>query len=492
MNREILRLQSITQRLYGNKVLSNIYFNLYEGEIHGIIGINGAGKSTLARVIAGWQQGYEGTIFLENQKVRLASAEMAMHMGIAMVPQDPDTISTMSIAEYIFTLRKEASKRVLLRRREMEGRTIKLLEEMGYPLPPGRTMGELTRSQKKFMSIAKTLTYNPKILIFDDTEIGMEPEDVNLFWGIIKKQCLKGISCIVISQNLPRLSAECGRITVLRGGRIAGTVKNGSCSEAHIMNLVLGTKDREGDKISEIHLGREILRLEDIRGIYLKKVSFSIAQGEILGLTGADDAGKEELGDILYGCKKYQSGSLYFCGQPVTVKASHEAVRMGIGFIPEERNRLLLENQTVKDNLTFLQMQTAKNRFGYLKPSIAGYLARDWCEKENISEFAKNTLNEVGGNVRQKLLLGRWQDKTLKLLLLNHPTNGLEQKERRKTLERILEYSKNGTAVLLITNDLQELVSLCHRVIVLKKGEISGEIYKEELSEMAVTKLKLM
>lgn len=258
------------------------------------------------------------------------------------------------------------------------------------------------------------------------------------------------------------------------------------------MNLVLGTKDREGDKISEIHLGREILRLEDIRGIYLKKVSFSIAQGEILGLTGADDAGKEELGDILYGCKKYQSGSLYFCGQPVTVKDSHEAVRMGIGFIPEERNRLLLENQTVKDNLTFLQMQTAKNRFGYLKPSIAGYLARDWCEKENISEFAKNTLNEVGGNVRQKLLLGRWQDKTLKLLLLNHPTNGLEQKERRKTLERILEYSKNGTAVLLITNDLQELVSLCHRVIVLKKGEISGEIYKEELSEMAVTKLKLM
>lgn len=480
----VLEMRGITKRFPGIVANDDVSFDLREGEVHALLGENGAGKSTLMNILYGLYHPDEGEIRINGRPVQLGSPRAAIDAGVGMVHQHFMLIPVMTVAENIVLASEPTRDGVLLDIRAAEQRVSELSERYGLAVDPRARVQDITVGQQQRVEILKALYRNAEILALDEPTAVLTPQEATELFGIVRELTSRGTSIIFISHKLNEVAEIADRITVLRRGKLIETLPAAGTTEASLARLMVGrdvllrvdkTPARPGDPL----LAVEGLRVVDDRGIEkVRGVSFTVHSGEIVGLAGIDGNGQTELIDAMTGLRHSTLGTVSVDAAEVTQLGVQEHFDAGLGHVPEDRQRrgLVLEFSIAENLAVHDFRKPPESRFGWLYPrrllERAARLIREFDVRGGGPETAAGGLS--GGN-QQKVVLAREIDRDPKVLIAAQPTRGLDVGAIEFVHRRIVEERDEGRGVLLVSLELEEILSLSDRILVMYEGEIVGE-----------------
>jgi len=480
----VLEMEHITKRFPGIVANDDVSFDLREGEVHALLGENGAGKSTLMNILYGLYHPDEGEIRIKGRPVQLGSPRGAIDAGVGMVHQHFMLIPVMTVAENIVLASEPTRDGVLLDIRTAERRVSELSERFGLAVDPRARVQDITVGQQQRVEILKALYRNAEILALDEPTAVLTPQEAGELFQIIRELTSQGTSIIFISHKLNEVAEIADRITVLRRGKLIETLPAEGATEASLARLMVGREVLlRVDKTAANPAGplREVegLHVLDDRGIEkVKGVSFTVYGGEVLGIAGIDGNGQTEMIDAMTGLRSSASGTVTVEGADITSRDVQGHFDAGLGHVPEDRQRrgLVLEF-TIAENLAIHDFgRPPDSRFGWLYPrrlvERAGKLIREFDVRGGGPETKAGALS--GGN-QQKVVLAREIDRDPKVLIAAQPTRGLDVGAIEFVHRRIVEERDEGRGVLLVSLELEEILSLSDRILVMYEGEIVGE-----------------
>jgi simple sugar transport system ATP-binding protein len=499
-NRSALRLENIS-KTYG-QVEANKHINLtiFENEIHAIVGENGAGKSTLMNIIYGVVEPDEGTIEIWGKPVKIQSSLDAIRCGIGMVFQHFTLASTLTVMENVI-LGMEPSHLGWLDRRKMEDAVNRLNDLFGFQVPPHALVRDLTVSQQQRVEILKTLYRNAKLIILDEPTAVLTPQEIESLFEIIRKLKAEGHTIIFISHKLMEVKSIADRISVLRQGKWVATVDTKSVSPADIANMMVGRDvisriQRPAKKdVSCVAEIRNLTVLSDANTIAVRNFSLNIYGGEILGIAGVEGNGQTQLLECLSGLRPARSGKIIMQGKEITSNSVESRRNLGLAFIPPDRRTSGVAEQA---KIYEVLLADRINRYPYRSGILINQSIIRKTAQELISEYqikAAGPDAEVkslsGGNI-QKVVLAREISCKPKILIAAEPTRGVDVAAAEYAHQQILNARQVGVAILLITSDLDELLLLSDRIIIMYKGEIVAiEKNTKDLDRMTIGRYML-
>lgn len=481
----VLQMRDIHKTFPGVKALSGVDFEVYPNEIVGLVGENGAGKSTLMKILAGVYQVDDGEIFLNGEQVNIKSPQDARALGIGMVFQEQAVLPNLTVYENIFFgNEKKFSRYGLIAKREMVQEAREVLNEVGVDIAPDAYLHDLSFMERQMVEIARIFWLSRKvsaknpIIILDEPTTVLEEKEIKLLFEKLK--LLKQRASIVyISHRLSEVVELCDRVYVLKDGKNAGCFYRQKVSENLLRSHMVGRDFHE-----EYYLVNEqnqplpnvVLELQNCtKKGFFEDISFQLHRGEILSLCGTIGSGKEELCLALYGLLKIDGGEIFVEGKKVNITSPAHAFSLGIGYIPEDRrNEGLILSLPVFENMTLSVVE--KLRKGPVvdkKKQIA--LSREMVEKLNIKtpNVFVPCFNLSGGN-QQKVVLSKWLLSKVKILIMSHPTRGVDVGAKHEIYALIREMARQGMAMILMGDSFEEDIGLAHRILVMKDGKISG------------------
>ena len=480
----VLEMEHITKRFPGIVANDDVSFDLRAGEVHALLGENGAGKSTLMNILYGLYHPDEGEIRIKGRTVELGSPRGAIDAGVGMVHQHFMLIPVMTVAENIVLASEPTREGVLLDIRAAERRVGELSERFGLAVDPRARVQDITVGQQQRVEILKALYRNAEILALDEPTAVLTPQEAGELFQIIRELTSQGTSIIFISHKLNEVAEVADRITVLRRGKLIETLPAEGATEASLARLMVGRDvllrvDKSAAKPAAPLLEVNGLHVLDDRGIEkVRGVSFTVHGGEILGLAGIDGNGQTELIDAMTGLRHAASGTVTVEGVDITSRDVQGHFDAGLGHVPEDRQRrgLVLEF-SIAENLAIHDFGSPPaSRFGWLYPrrllERATQLIREFDVRGGGPETKAGALS--GGN-QQKVVLAREIDRDPKVLIAAQPTRGLDVGAIEFVHRRIVEERDEGRGVLLVSLELEEILSLSDRVLVMYEGEIVGE-----------------
>ena len=488
---EVLHLVHITKRYGGVVALQDVDFSVLRGEVHGLVGENGSGKSTLVKVATGVVQPDEGAeIYLEGQRIPRLSPYLSFHRGIHVVHQDLSLFPNLSVAENILSHEYIEKRRPLVWWSDMERRAKEVLEKLGVDLDPREIVGRLPFADQQLVAICRAIASQAKLIILDEPTSSLTFREVQRLFGFIRELKAQGIATVFISHRLDEVLEISDRITVLKDGVKVGTFLKEELTKGRLSFLMTGKEITARSSLSFLSEAREILRVEGLtrRGEYYD-VTFSLYEGEILGLIGPRGAGRTELALTLFGLTPPDRGRIILDGREVVFRSNRDAIRHGIGYVPE--NRLLqglVLDQPIADNIVVTILDSLVNHGGFLRPavkfSVAEKAVKDFGIKTQVVDAPARSLS--GGN-QQKVVLSRWILTAPKILILDAPTHGVDVAAKESIYETIRALSqKRDISILFISDEEHEVLEVCHRVLVMREGRIVREYKAEEVTEEAL------
>ncbi len=480
----VLEMRGITKRFPGIVANDAVDFDLRPGEVHALLGENGAGKSTLMNILYGLYTPDEGEIRVRGDKVVMHSPRDAISQGIGMVHQHFMLIPVMTVAENVVLADEPRQGGVLLDYAEAERRVRELAARFKFAIDPGARIENISVAQQQRVEILKALYRKADILILDEPTAVLTPQEANELFQILRELIAEGLSVIFITHKLDEVLQISDRITTLRRGKKIETVDSAGATEAGLAKMMVGREvllrvDKKAAAPGEPMLVVENLSVKDDRGLpAVRDVSFDVRAGEIVGIAGVDGNGQSELIDALAGLLKPDTGRVVVGGHDVTSESVREHLDEGVGHIPEDRQRrgLVLEF-TLAENLAF---------FAYRQPPVSRY---GWLRPRRMIERAKGLLTAYdvrgggpqtraaglsGGN-QQKVVLAREVERDPKVLVAAQPTRGLDVGAIEFVHRRLVEERDEGRAILLVSFELEEVLSLSDRILVVYEGRIVGE-----------------
>lgn len=485
----VLAVKNITKRFPG--VVANDHINLEfkAGEVHAILGENGAGKTTLMNILYGLVQPDEGEIYFKGKKVLIKSPQDAISLGIGMVHQHFMLVPTLEVWENVILGLKT---RLFLDKERIKRKILDISKEYNLKIDPDAQVWQLSAGEKQRVEIIKMLYRGAQVLILDEPTSMLTPQEVKELFVIVQKMAKKGLAVIpFITHKLDEVIQISDVVTVLRKGRVVGTVRTEETNKKELAEMMVGRKvlfkvpqykHKKGKVVLEV---RNLSALSD-KGIQiLKGVSFSLNEGEILGIAGVAGNGQRELSEVITGMRKPTSGSVIILGKDVTGRSTREIIEMGVGFIPEDRKKTgLVLDLSVAENLVlrshFKNPFAKRARFGLSR--VLDYKAISKFADELISEFQIKTPSSnvpagylSGGNL-QRVILARELSLKPKILIACNPTAGLDVGATEFIRKKIMEQKRKGTGILLISEDLNEVLSMSDRVAVIFEGKIMGVV----------------
>lgn len=487
----LLLLKNVTKTFYGVKVLDDIRFELKAGEVHALIGENGAGKSTLAHLIAGVHQPDSGTFMLEDREVSIGSPYHAKKLGIAIVHQEPPLLPDMTVAENIFLSRQADLMGIFTNNRRRRRQAKQLLRSLGSSLHPDTLVRYLSASDRYLVAIAQAISRKPKILIMDEPSDYLPHQDRGRLFDLVRDCSSQGIGIVYITHRLKEIANLCDRITILRDGKHVITRSVEGLSEKQTAALMLGREIGNLFPPLREQFGKELLRVEKLtRWPELQDISFVLRQGEIVGVAGMAGAGRTELADTLFGQMRKDHGAIYRDEKRVEVGDPYDAVKQNFGYVRENRiDSGLLMNMSVTENLSISSLDKI-NRYKFLHRGEERELALD---KIVGLDIKLNHLNQqvkyLSGGNQQKVMLGRWLAADSEVYLLDEPTQGIDVGAKAELYVQIHNLAHQGKGILLISSDIQELVGLCNRILVMRGGKIIENCKSSETSEEQIAAL---
>lgn len=482
----LLEMRAITKAFPGVKALDGVSFDLYQGEIHALVGENGAGKSTLMKVLAGVypHPQYGGEIVLDGQPRQFAGIRDAENAGIAVIFQELSLIQELTIGENIF-LGREPRTLGVIRWHELYSRAQRLLDEIHLPLDPRTQIGRLGIGQRQLVEIAKALSHEARILVLDEPTAALTDAEVETLFTILNKLRDRGVGMIYISHKLHEVFQISDRITVLRDGRTVGTEPTKDLDEGRVIARMVGrevgdiypTVDHDqGEQVFEVRH----MTVEDpnVAGKKLvDDVSFAVRSGEVLGIAGLMGAGRSDLLMGIFGAHAGRvTGEIRMADKPVRIGSPADAIRQGIGFVTEDRRRFgLVINQTIVNNMTLAGLKKLSGRFITDGDAEAAAGERPMKELRIKASSLFNIVGTLSGGNQQKVVLAKWLLTNPRVLFLDEPTRGIDVGAKQEIYAQINRLAKTGIAIVLVSSELPEVLGLADRVLVLYEGRVTGE-----------------
>lgn len=485
----ILSLKDVTKSYYGVPAIENISFDIYKGEIYGLVGENGAGKSTLIKTIAGAIESNGGEIYFDGKKLVCKSPSDAIKAGIGVVYQEFNLFPNLAVYENIF-YGVEIQKNGFLDRKAMIKKAQETISELGFNFDVRTRVSKLSPAFQQATEIAKCINHNVKLMIMDEPSAPLTEHEVEQMFRVVRKLNDSGITIIYISHKLNEILDLTNRISILRDGHYIRTVNTCDVCENDLIRDMVGREINDIYPEKDLSAKEVVLECENLENDKVHGVSFSLRKGEVLGFGGLAGAGRTETIRILFGADNKTAGTIKIKGQVVNIKGPKDAVKNGIGLIPEDRKTQgLVLNKDIFLN-SILPSQDAYSKWGFITFKKA---------KEDIKELYDllkikargldhKVINLSGGN-QQKVVLAKWLLKDCDILILDEPTRGIDVGTKQEIYQLIKELAQEGKAIIVISSEMPELIGVSHRILVMREGRITGELVGDDISQEAIMTL---
>lgn len=481
----ILEMRNISKEFPGVKALNKVNLNIKPGEIHVLVGENGAGKSTLMKILTGVYSKDEGEIILKGKKIDIKSPKEAQIAGISIIYQELNLVPQLSIAENIFLGREPLKKNGLIDWEDMYRKTNELLKRLDLNLEPRIKVKKLGIAQQQMVEIAKALSFKSDIIIMDEPTSALTEKEIEQLFKVMKQLKSSGVAIIYISHRLEEIKKIGDRLTVLRDGTYIGTYAVDSVDIDKIIQLMVGRRLEEKFPKEFAAISNNVLEVKNLnRKNVLKNISFVLKKGEVLGLAGLMGAGRTELARAIFGVDPIDGGEIYINGIKVNIKSPSEAIKNGIGLLPEDRKMQgLVQALSVTHNVTLPSLNNFIKKI-FLNKKKENDITYAYVEKVNIKtpSTSKKVRFLSGGN-QQKVVLAKWLCANVDILIFDEPTRGIDVGAKVEIYKLINNLVKEGKSVLLISSELPEILGMCDRILVMHEGEITGEFLRQDATQ---------
>lgn len=491
-NEYILELNNIDKRFGGVHALNDVSIAIKKGEVHAIVGENGAGKSTLMKILAGNYQQDKGKIKLEGKEVEFSNPHQAHEAGINIIYQEFYCFPSLDVVSNVFA-GKEIAKGFLLSEKEMRELVCDVFNRMGVNINLDAYVGDLSVADQQIIEIAKALVYEGKIVIMDEPNSALTDKETQALFELIRRLKDQGITIIYISHRLEEVFQICDQITVLRDGNYIGTWERKEVDIPFIISKMIGRKlDEAFPEVAKVNLDAapilEVSQLgsEDV----INDINFDVRPGEILGFAGIEGSGIRELFHILFGLRKYNTGEILFDGKKQRVNFTREAIKIGWGLIPaNRRDHGLIMRWSVKGNVSLVILKRLLNALGLINQSKIDLISSDYIKRLRITtESSDKAVDDLSGGNQQKVVISKWLATQPKILLLDDPTRGIDVGAKSEIYHLIQALAKEGLAILLYSSEIDEVLGLSHRIMVMRQGKIIKEFQHEQADKVEVVR----
>jgi ribose transport system ATP-binding protein len=487
----LLEVSGIGKSFPGVRALHEVSFAVGEGEVVAVLGENGAGKSTLMKILAGVQPPDTGTIRMEGKEIEIRSVEEGLSHGIALIHQELNLATNLSIGANLF-LGREPTRFGLIDEKEIASRSRDYLDRVGLDLSPATFVGDLPIGHRQLVEIAKALTTNARVLIMDEPTSSLSQQETERLFEVVKDLRSVGVSVIYISHRLGEVIALADRVVVLRDGENAGELERGGITHDAMVSLMVGrdlsqfyahTPEAPGDVVLSVsglrtpaHPGHE--------------VNFEVRAGEIVGLAGLVGAGRTELLTTLFGITPAVQGCIAVAGEEKRITDPRAAIAAGIALVPEDRKQQgLIIDMAVADNISLASLGRDQCA-GFLNFEAERRITAEMTAKMRIkTPSSRQSVRFLSGGNQQKVVLGKWLAMKPGILLLDEPTRGIDIGAKREIYALMEELSGQGVAILFASSEMEEVIGMSDRVLVMHEGRLAGELPRAELLEESIMHL---
>jgi ribose transport system ATP-binding protein len=489
-NGVILSLKHIVKTYPGVIALNNVSLDIFRGEVHALVGENGAGKSTLINVISGATIPDSGSFIINGESFQKITPHHAREKSVEIIYQEINLVPAVSVAENIF-MGNFLGNSLTINFKEMEKRTAELFETMSINIDPKTIVGNLPVAQMQLVEIAKALLKDVKILVMDEPTAPLTMRECDILFKLIHSLRERGVTIIYISHRLSEIYEVSDRLSVLRDGEIVATKKTQDTARAELIRLMVGRELTETYPQRTHILGETVLEVKNLTGQGVKDISFSLKKGEILGLAGLVGSGRTEVARMIFGADKKESGKTLINGKEIDVTSPERAVGESIGLLPEDRKMHgVLLGLSIRDNITL----------PILKRISKDLIINRTAEKKIVNEY-KDTLHikspslsqlvmYLSGGNQQKVIVSKWLASGCQILIFDEPTRGIDVGSKHEIYLLMNELTVKGISIIMISSEMEEILGMSDRIIVLHEGTIAGLIEdKDQFTQEHVLKL---
>jgi ABC-type sugar transport system ATPase subunit len=487
----ICRIDKISKNFPGVKALKDVSFDVVQGEIHALIGENGAGKSTLMNILTGVYPQTSGSITLNGKEAHFSSPRQAQDAGLAMIYQELSLSPSLSIAENIFQGRLPKNKCGIIKYKKLFAEAEFFMNEIGLTsMGPETLIRDINVSQQQQVEIAKALSRNAKLLILDEPTSALTTNEAEKLLEIMRDLKRKGITMLYISHKLNEIMEISDRATVLRDGCLIQTVSIQETNINQLISLMVGRTYNKIDMRSKFKSDySDAVPALEVDGLTINKkiknINFKLYQGEVLGLTGLVGAGRSEILQAVFGADKHESLTIKINGKSCVIRNCVDAIQQGIGLVAEGRKQQgLFLKQSVAENMSLVNLRNMKNWLHLISPVKESRIVGEYINKLQVkTPGADQLISSLSGGNQQKTIIARWLMNNPEILFLDEPTQGIDVGVKKDIYDIIDKLVSQGVSILFVSSDMQEILSLCDRIIVMYEGEITGELLHGEATQ---------
>lgn len=491
MNKPIIRLEDISKSFFGVPVLKNVDFEAHSGEVHALVGGNGAGKSTLMKILTGVYGKDGGRIFLEDGEAVFHNYKDAFLRGIAMIFQEMSSVPTLTVTENIFLNNELLKGKCFLDGKSMRKRAGELLDRLGVDISPDAVVGDLSVGEKQMVEIVKALSSDAKILVMDEPTASLSANEVDKLFEIIENLKRQKIAIIYISHRMNEILAIADKVTVLRDGQVVAELINRDLKVETIIGHMMGNET--GTSFEWIPPKRAfskeaVLKVEGLEvADAVRDVSFELHRGEVIGFAGLMSSGRTEILETLFGIRRPSKGTIRIDGQEVTMRSAGQAVKAGFGLVPEDRRTQgLVLIHSLKKNLVLPILKKMCTGL-FLSPKKINETAQQSISELSVkTDSADKIISLLSGGNQQKIVISKWLRSDMKILLLDEPTAGVDIGSKKELIATVRKFTDQGNSAIFVSSELQEMLAVCDRIYVLKRGKIINELRHEEIESEEV------
>lgn len=486
-----VQMTEINKSFGTNHVLEGVDFELHAGEIHALMGENGAGKSTLMNILTGLHKKDSGSILIDGKEKYFHNPKEAEEFGLTFIHQEMNTFSNMTVLENMYLNREIKTSFGLLDNKKMAQGADAIFQELQISLDINEQVSNLSVGEQQMLEIAKSLMLNGQVLIMDEPTAALSESEINNLFKIIRKLKEKGVAIVYISHRMEEIFELCDRITIMRDGHSISTYRIKDVEMDQIVRDMVGRDigdfyPEKTNPIGEVKFEVKNLSSKNL----FHDVSFSVNEGEILGFSGLMGAGRTEIMRAIFGIDSHDSGEILIEGKVVSIKEPFDAIKHGIGFLTEDRKEEgLILDFSLKDNV--------------LLPSVDNFVKKGIIDQKTSNDFVElllkrltvkaesmnDTASSLSGGNQQKVVLAKWVGIGPQVLILDEPTRGVDVGAKREIYLLMNELAARGVAIIVISSDLPEVISISDRIVVVREGQIAGELIKEEATQEKIMNL---
>jgi rhamnose transport system ATP-binding protein len=484
----VLTLSHASKTFAGVHALEDVSLALLPGEAHALIGENGAGKSTLIKILGGVHQPDSGRLTIDGEDVFLAGPGDAADRGVSVIFQEPTLFPDLSVAENVFIGRQPLRSGRRIDSRAMEREVDQVFRRLGVPIDPRRIARGLSIAEQQLVEIAKALTRRSKVLIMDEPTAALSPVEARRLFGVVEALRAEGAAVLFISHRLEEVFAICQRVTVLRDGKLILSAELAGLSETDLVRAMVGRDVATGAHESHTP-GQTVLQVEHLtrEGVFVD-IGFEVRAGEVVALAGLVGSGRSEVARAIFGIDRYDAGSVTVNGAKLKRGSPTAAMRAGMGLVPEDRRQQgLVMEMSVSRNIALPSMARLRNRAGLILGGRENRFGADWAQRLQVRYGrASAPVSLLSGGNQQKVVLAKWLARSPALLIVDEPTRGIDVGTKSEVHRLVGSLAGDGVAVLVISSELPEVLTLADRVLVMREGRLAASMTRAEASEEAI------